>query len=165
MKQILAEEDLKSLAVYYCSQRETSVAKLKLYLKRKLTEQDLDEPLWIEKTLQYCIEKKLVDDRRYSEMLTREYIRQKRGKFDITRKLKQKGLELPDDEETQIQLSEDEELSRAIELCKKLLLRGNTFSELEPFKLRQKLLQRLVARGYSLNIGKKAVDVALKEQD
>ncbi len=171
-----------NMAVFYCSKRETSRVWLGKYLQRKCKEQKIDESNyreWIKAVLDTCEEKKIVDDLRYAEMLIREYTRRGKGKRYIEQKLKAKGihkdtLEVPNDENA--------ELLRASALAKKII--GSLKSKVsrkaerkaskpqtnkyqrptnETFELKQKMLQKLISSGFSIDLSRKAVDLALAE--
>ncbi len=170
------------MAVFYCSKRETSRVWLGKYLQRKCKEQNIEESVyraWIEVVLDTCEEKKIVDDRRYAEMLIREYTRRGKGRRYIEQKLKEKGIhkdtvEVPNDE--------DSELLRATALAQKII--GSLKSKVsrkaerktskpqtnkyqrptnEKFELKQKMLQKLISSGFSIDLSRKAVDQVLSE--
>lgn len=170
------------MALFYCSKRETSRAWLGKYLQRKCKEQKIEESdyrVWIRDVLDTCEEKKIVDDLRYAEMLIREYTRRGKGRRYIEQKLKEKGIhkdtiEVPNDE--------DSELLRATALAQKII--GSLKSKVsrkterktskpqtnkyqrrtnEKFELKQKMLQKLISSGFSIDLSRKAVDQVLSE--
>jgi SOS response regulatory protein OraA/RecX len=117
--ELKSEQSLMNLAEFYCSKRETSRAWLGKYLQRKCREQNIEQSVyreWIESVLNACEESKMVNDKRYAEILIRELTRRGKGIRYIEQKLKQKGIpkdlrEIPEDEEG--------EFLRALTLAKK----------------------------------------------
>ena len=176
---IKSQESLLNLATFYCSKRETSRAWLGKYLQRKCHEQKIDKQIyapWILAVLDTCEEKKMLDDRRYGDMLVREYTRIGKGKRYIEQKLNEKGIhkdlwEIPDDENT--------EFLRAVALGQKII--GSLTSKVarkaqrqstkpkskyqrptnEKNELKQKMIQKLITSGFSIDISRKAVDQAM----
>lgn len=177
-----SQESLLNLAMFYCSKRETSRARLAHYLKRKCREQEISEPIysqWIEPVLNTCEEKKMVDDHRYAEILVRDYTGRGKGKKYIENKLKEKGIRTGT---LEIVTNETEEFERAIALAQKVVcsLTSKVTRKAEKqsskpqkskyqrpmnekFELKQKMIQKLVTSGFSLNLSRKAADQVLTE--
>ncbi len=152
------------LVLFYCSKRETSRARLSRYLKRKVKEYKIPEEqcptvlTWIEEVLEECVRLKMVDDERYAGILHREYLRRGKGKRYITQKLAERGLtaEVP-----ALEFAPEYELSRAVELAQKTLSRSSIQKLKEPYEIKNKLLQKLVASGFDYDIAKRATQAAL----
>ena len=104
-----------------------------------------------EKVVERFIEVGLVDDERFSEIYIRSAQYSGKGWQRIVRELQQKGidtqcLEPPLDEE---------ELERANQVIARFAI--------ETYKDRQKLLRKLVTRGYSYGIAKQAIAAKVSE--
>lgn len=181
---IKSENSLLQLAEFYCSKRETSRIKLGRYLQRKCMEQKIDPlkyPGWIVNVLDACEKTRMVDDARYAEILIRDYTDRGKGRKYVENKLKEKGIpkdlqNVPDDV--------DAELGRAIKLANKSMknLQSKVTQKInrdsrrtkspktyrpkinENFELKQKLMQKLLSSGFSLEIAKKTVQTCLQKQ-
>jgi len=168
-----SQQSLMSLAAFYCSKRETSRDRLGKYLKRKCRENNIEDSVsnqWILEVLDFCEEQRLVDDKRYTEILIRDYTSRGKGVKYIENKLKEKGI--PKDLRV-IPKNDDEEFERALKLVRKTLesakskvarkaQRTSSKRFNEAYELKQKLLQKLISSGFSLEISRKAIDSALK---
>ena len=162
-----------NLAAFYCSKRETSRAKLGMYLLRKCRENKIDEQVskkWIPEVLDFCEESRLVNDQRYTEILIRDYTNRGKGFRYIEQKLKEKGIPK---ELRIIPQNEDDEFERALKLAQKKLnesknkveqkLKRSANPRLNPeFELKNRLLQKLISAGFSLEVSKRAIGHALK---
>lgn len=166
---IESQESLLRLATFYCSKRETSRERLGKYLQRKCIEQKIDQSIykqWIVDVLDACEKSKFVDDKRYAEMLIHDYTNRGKGRKYVEQKLKEKGISkefqtVPDDQE--------QELNRAVALARKSLesIQSKVSRKMErnsgnrrmneAFELKQKLMQKLVTAGFSIDICKKAI--------
>lgn len=113
---------------------------------------------WIEEILDACEESRMVDDKRYSELIIRDFTSRGKGRLYIQRKLKEKGIhkdtaQAPNDEQA--------ELEHALKLANKVL--PNIQAKVDdPFKLRQKLMMKLSSSGFTLDICRKAIYELLK---
>lgn len=169
---IKSQDRLMKLAEFYCSKRETSRAYLSKYLRRKCEEQKLAKNMyekWIEPVLDACEQSKFIDDARYASILIRDYSGRGKGRRYIEQKLKEKGIA------SDLWQFEDEvgtEAERALKLALKSMdgLKSKVARKLqrksdprmnETFELKQKLMQKLVSAGFSLDVCKKAIATAL----
>jgi SOS response regulatory protein OraA/RecX len=152
------------LALFYCSKRETSRSLLKKYFVRKMRElrippEDLERHnSWCESILDELLEKKIIDHGRFAGILHRDYGRRSKGKRYIEQKLKERGLEgeLPD-----LEFDPEDELRRASLLAEKTLSRPSIRKLSDPYRIRTRVLQKLVSSGFDLDLAKKAVELAL----
>ena len=161
-RMITSRKDLMDLALFYCSKRETSRLKLQQYLKRKLPRGIDNTALLeaIELVLNDLERLKVIDHERYAGMLTREYARRGKGKRYLEQKFRERGMT---DEFKKLEISSDDEFERAVELAEKTLTKNAVRKLTEPFKIKQKLMQKLVTSGYDLTTAKNAIDAALKK--
>ncbi|MEZ4845950.1 MAG: regulatory protein RecX [Bdellovibrionota bacterium] len=171
---ITSQQSLMNLAAFYCSKRETSRAKLGMYLKRKCRENDIEDSIsmkWIPEVLDFCEESRLVNDQRYTEILIRDYTTRGKGFRYIEQKLKEKGIPK---ELRIIPQNVEDEFERALKLARKKLnesknkvdqkLKRSPHSRLNPeFELRNRLLQKLISSGFSLEVSKRAIGQVLKD--
>ena len=166
-KKITSQKDLKELALFYCSKRETSRSKLGQYLARKCRDQDLEDPLlvqqWIETILEEFEHMKIIDDERFGGMIAREYERRGKGKRYVEQKLMERGISK--EKFTYSSESEAEE-ARALEVGAKFwerLLKTKIKipksqarnKNAEQYLREQKLMQKLVTAGYSFDLIKR----------
>ena len=156
------------LALFYCSKRETSRSRLRSYFVRKIREYRIDEEKipqnleWIESVLNDCEEKGIINHERYAGILYRDLQRRGKGKRYIEQKLRERGLE---EEIKKLEFEKNEELDRARELALKTLERSQIKKLDDPWKVRTKVLQKLISSGFDLAVAKQALDQALKERD
>lgn len=167
-KKIETKADLKNLALFYCSKRETSRLRLERYLERKCRENELSQPGWIEEILVDFENRKIVDDHRYSEIIVREYARRGKGKRYIEQKLKEKGIR---GDLLKFETNSADEALRAQELAlkhfEKLERRLGRFSALDPkeaYSFKQKILQKLIQSGFDVDTSRVALEKSLKAQ-
>jgi len=152
------------LALFYCSKRETSRSRLRAYFIRKIREYRIPEEKiaqnleWIESVLNYCEEKRIIDHERYAGILHRDFLRRGKGKRYIEQKLRERGLE---QEIGKLDFESEEELVRARELALKTLGRSQIKNLSDPWKVRTKVLQKLISSGFDLEVAKRAFDQAL----
>lgn len=165
---ITSQESLKNLAVFYCSKRETSRSWLQKYLQRKCKEQKIEPATyrsWIEFVLDHCEEKNILNDKRYADIIVREYTRRGKGTRYVQNKLREKGIAKSDQN---IPNDQDAELERATKLAAKIMdsLSAKVSRKIErkpkqPFshkiQLTQKMIQKLISSGFSLEISRQAI--------
>lgn len=179
---ITSQYILKNLAVFYCSKRETSRASLGNYLQRKCRSQKIEDSIstpWINAVLDECEESNVVNDQRYADYLIRDYTARGKGKRYIEQKLKEKGV---NKEAREFSTNEDDELTRATLLAKKIIknftakvsrkaekkAEKDKLSKKyqrptnEQFELKRKMLQKLITSGFSMELSRKAVDQILQ---
>ena len=170
---IQSQDRLMKLAEFYCSKRETSRAYLAKYLRRKCEEQKLEKSVyekWIGPVLDTCEKSKFINDARYANILIRDYSGRGKGRRYIEQKLKEKGI---DRNLWQFTDEGGSELDRALKLAQKSLenLKSKVARKMErksdprmneAFELKQKLMQKLVTAGFSIDICKKAITEILK---
>jgi SOS response regulatory protein OraA/RecX len=156
------------LALFYCSKRETSRSRLRAYFIRKIREYQIPEEKipqnleWIESVLNHCEEKHIIDHERYAGILHRDFLRRGKGKRYIEQKLRERGL---DQEIKKLEFEKEEELERARDLAVKTLNRSQIKNLTDPWKMRTKVLQKLISSGFDLDVAKQALDWALKNRD
>ncbi len=191
-KPILSQKDLFDLALFYCSKRETSAARLAQYLNRKLIAQNNENTDWVPRVIEDCLRLKIVDDARFGGILAREYERQGKGRRYIEQKLNEKGVTK---ESFTPEKNDQAEEARAVEVAKKfwerirtrpmrskakgrngadrsstVLTAGLTASlnagptaQQQLYLQKQKLMQKLVAHGYSFELAKKALQAVTSQ--
>ena len=93
------------------------------------------------------VEVGLVDDERYTEMFLRSAKVSGKGWYRITRELEQKGIDTKD----LTPPDTEEELERACAVIERLTI--------STYKERDRALRRLVSRGFSYTVAKRAVDL------
>jgi|GEM_PF-2372998 len=153
------------LALFYCSKRETSRARLRSYLVRKIREYRItpeEAPRhleWCESVLDEFQEKRIIDHSRYAGILHRDYQRRGKGKRYIEQKMKERGLET---EAKELEFDAAEELDRATQLAEKTLSRASIAKIEDPYQRRTRILQKLVSSGFDLDVSKKAIELALR---
>lgn len=175
-----SQQSLMGLAMFYCSKREASRAWLGKYLQRKCHEQKLEKSIsneWISNVLDACEKSKAVDDHRYAAMLIQEYSRRGKGKRYIEQKLREKGIHK---DLWELSKDEDAEYLRAVTLAQKIItgLKSKVSRKAErkshqlqksdryrasneKFELKQKMLQKLISSGFSIDISRKATEQVL----
>jgi SOS response regulatory protein OraA/RecX len=148
------------VALFYCSKRETSRPKLRYYLIRKMRELKPSDAVteealrFIEGVLDEFERLKIIDHERYAGMLTREYARRGKGSRYVVGKLYQRGLK---EQVEKLEVVPEEEIARAVELARKTL-NTTRFKKIEdPREIRTKLLQKLVAAGFSMDHARAAI--------
>ena len=159
-------------ALFYCSKRETSRPRLQAYLQRKLKtfsktfnlgeEAEQKALLDIEHALTECERLKVIDHERFAGMLVREYARRGKGKRYVDQKLREKGLK---EEIIKVEIDPEAEFERALALAEKTLGRTNIRKIEDSFKMKTKVLQKLMSSGFDLSLAKKAIDQAWKNSD
>lgn len=162
---------LLKIAEFYCSKRETSRANLGKYLIRKCREKKIDLTLakpWIEEVLNDCEASRMVDDKRYSGFLIRDYTARGKGRLYIEKKLKEKGVR---EDVRDVPNDENAELERALKLANKSLpsltakFARTAARKADPrrkesqdkYDLRQKLMMKLTSAGFTMDISRKAI--------
>lgn len=153
-------ESLKSLALFYCSKRETSRPKLQAYLARKAKAQP-EAKDWIESILLEFERLKVIDHERYAGMLNREYSRRGKGKRYIQQKLKERGVS---EQIASLEFTPEDELERATAEASKALTKTAFKKITEPHLQKQKLLMKMVTLGFDYSVAKMAVEVALRKE-
>jgi SOS response regulatory protein OraA/RecX len=165
-RKIQSLKDLRDLALFYCSKRETSRSRLGLYLKRKCMGSDIDPTEWIESILTEFEKLKVIDDDRYAGMLVREYERRGKGKRYVQQKLSERGIRV---ESRSFETDPEQELERALQTAEKIwtklikptLDNPEEYDSKAKYALKQKLLQKLVAQGYDFGVAKQACDTVI----
>lgn len=145
-------------AMKYLTTKDRTVSEMQTYLDTKeFGEADIDA----------CIERLkelgLLDDRRYARRFVETRLATKPvSKRHLKEQLIGHGLS-DEDIRAALELADDDaEEENALSVAKKF---ARQFSALEPEKKRERLFSRLQARGYSYDVSKRAVELALKEED
>ncbi len=148
-------EAIKKLALHYLSRRETTRHRLTLYLRRKFPDQDDST---IVAVLDRLEELKLVDDQRYSDILTRDLKRRGKGPRAIRMGLLQKGVAANVAQEFSVEPKNESE-ERANDVIQKFLRRFETESpaEIDTHKLREKCTRKLAALGFDYDVIQRVV--------
>lgn len=166
MRRLDQPDLIYQLALNYCSRRETSRERLRLYLVRKIQEcarqgshpaaTELSDV--IDGVLNRLVEKKIVDDQRYADILVRDLKRRGKGHRYVRNQMQQKGLGAL---EKTLATEPSEELTLALEQLEKWLNRSSVRKIEDRYELKQKLIQKLARSGFDLTICKKAVALKL----
>jgi SOS response regulatory protein OraA/RecX len=128
----------------------------------KLQEDEIPQHLeWIESVLDHCQQKGIIDHDRYAGILQRDLQRRNKGKRYVAQKMKERGLE---EEFRKIDFDPEEELARAEALAAKTLDRGSIRKLEDERKIRDKVLQKLLASGFEPGIAIKAADRVLRSR-
>ena len=111
----------------------------------------------IESALDECERLKIIDHQRFAGMLTREYARRGKGTRYVIQQLHAKGLK---EEIPNMEVDPEKELERAVELVNKQLTRSVLQKIDNPWDLKKKLIQKLLASGFEMTTAKKAIELA-----
>lgn len=129
-------------------------------LKQKMLQKGYDV-VFIEKAIIKLKQNKYLDDERYSEMLIDNKINiSKYGKKRIKEALYEKGINKEIIEDKINQLSDEDELERALIIGQKKL---NTLIEQDTIKKKMKLTNFLIYKGFDYSIVKKTLEQLLNE--
>lgn len=162
----LNEPYFYNAAVYYLQRYAAPVAQLRRVLQRKILRAQMrgeeipaDAPQWIEKAIDKCIKLGFVNDRVFAEQKVQSLRRQGRGRQFIAMTLQQKGVEQPLIREMLAQGDEDE-LEAAIRTVRRKRLGRDTAPE-----ALQKDLAKLARAGFSLDIARRAIKQAVRQDN
>lgn len=153
---------IKQRAVRYLARRLHSYNELKIKLKQKGYENHL-----IEEVLNDLLSKNYLNDYEYASQYADENIRNKSwGKNKLKAELFKKGVAAPViNKVIEEKLSSgEEETEAAAELAAKKL-RILSSRNLEPRKLKEKLIAFLLSRGYTYQVANRTVSGILKDDD
>lgn len=145
-------------AMKYLAIKDRTVKEMQTYLDGKdFGEADVDA------TVARLIELGLLDDARFAQ----RFVETRAAAKPISRRhlidqLKGHGVGEAEIEAALETVEDDAEEENARTVAEKFL---RQFSELEPQKRRERVLSRLIARGFSYDVARKAYETALSEED
>lgn len=136
--------DYYDKALSYLERGLKSKKKIYDYLVSKGASQDASNRITEE-----LLNKKLLDDTKYAQMLTDYYVRQGYGEMYIKQKGLQNGVEKT---VMEMALSEIDDESYLVSISKLIKKNEKSYKKLEPFKRKQKLITYLLNHGFSYNL-------------
>lgn len=145
-------------AMKYLTTRDRTVSEMQAYLDTKeFGEADVDA------TVERLKELGLLDDARYAKRFVETRLATKPvSRRHLWEQLKGHGLSEADINEALQKIGADEEAENAASVAEKFL---RQFRTLEPEKRRERVLSRLIARGYSYDVARRAYEAALETED
>jgi len=146
-------EKAKNLALNYIALRMRSNKEVRTYLKRKNIPINV-----IERVIQYCSEKKYLDDYTFAEAFTRDQLNlNKAGVFKIRSSLRNKGVsaEIIDSVVEEL-INKDEQLYLAVKLGKRKLR-----SLTKDTKKKQKIYRFLFQKGFTIEVVNEALKILI----
>ena len=105
----------------------------------------------------------ILDDADYAKTYARNRSENRVGSFRIAQELRRKGVDPDTIQDALSEMDEDAQLEQATELAVRQLKQIRT--DEDPRKTVQKLVSKLVRRGYSFELARKAVRQALSKRD
>ena len=117
----------------------------------------------VEMVLYKLTREHLLNDADFSEQWVRSRSGQKFGKYRIFQELRKKGISEEDAKSALEQMDEDEILTHAKELAAKAL-RSQKKAD-DPKKQAQRIIQKLIRRGYTWETARDAFNMALQETE
>ena len=105
----------------------------------------------------------ILDDADYAKTYARTRSENRVGSFRIAQELRRKGVDPDTIQDALSEMDEDAQLEQATELAVRQLKQIRT--DEDPRKTVQKLVSKLVRRGYSFELARKAVRQALSKRD
>lgn len=145
-------------AMKYLTTKDRTVSEMQTYLDGKdFGEADVDA------TVERLKELGLLDDARYAQRFVETRLATKPvSRRHLREQLKSHGLKDADIEAAIESVGEETEDGNACLIAAKF---ARQFRELEPEKRRERVLSRLIARGYSYDVARRAFEAALSEEE
>ncbi len=145
-------------AMKYLAIKDRSVKEMQSYLDGKdFGEADVDA------TVERLIELGLLDDARYAQRFVETRTASKPiSRRHLKEQLKSHGIDDAEIEAAMETLEDDAEDENARTVAEKFV---RQFQSLEPDKRRERVLSRLIARGFSYDVARKAYESALSEEE
>ena len=145
-------------AMKYLSLKDRTVAEMQTYLDGKdFGEADVDA------TVARLLELRLLDDARYAQRFVETRTASKPiSRRHLTEQMKGHGLSDADINAALEAFEDADEAENARIVAEKFV---RQFYDLEPQKRRERVLSRLIARGFSYDAARKAYEAALSEED
>ena len=144
-------------AMKYLTVKDRTVSEMQKYLDEKdFGEADIDA------AIARLIELGLLNDARYAQRFVEKRLAAKPvSKRHLYEQLRGHGVGTAEIEAALASVDTDDELSNACAVAEKF---ARQFRELEPEKRRERVLSRLISRGYSYDTAAKALNAALSEE-
>lgn len=144
-------------AMKYLTVKDRTVSEMQKYLDGKdFGEADIDA------AIARLIELGLLNDARYAQRFVETRLAAKPvSKRHLYEQLRGHGVGTAEIEAALASVDTDDELSNACAVAEKFV---RQFRELEPEKRRERVLSRLISRGYSYDTAAKALNAALSEE-
>ena len=140
-------------AIRLLSQRMHSIYEIRIKLKKK----DFSYKI-INKVIDELDKMNLLDDKQFTKNYIDELIYRGQGKYKIINSLQKRGIPKEIIDENLLELDDsDSEEKRAEEVLSKKI-KSLAYKEIEPRKLKEKLIRHLISRGFSSDIVFKIVD-------
>ena len=145
-------------AMKYLAIKDRSVAEMQTYLDgRDFGDADVDA------TVARLLELRLLDDARYAQRFVETRTASKPiSRRHLREQLKSHGIADADIEAAMESVEDADEADNARIVAEKF---ARQFSDLEPGKRRERVLSRLIARGFSYDTARKAYEAALSEEE
>ena len=145
-------------AMQYLTARDRTVSEMQTYLDGKnFGEADIDA------TIERLLALGLLDDRRFAQRFVETRLASKAvSKRHLREQLIGHGLRTTDVEAALTLADAQTEADNALSVARKF---ARQFAALEPEKRRERVYSRLIARGYSYDDARRAVEQALSEED
>lgn len=145
-------------AMKYLTAKDRTVSEMQTYLDGKdFGEADVDA------TIARLMELGLLNDARYAQRFVETRLATKPiSKRHLREQMKMHGLSDKDIDSALETVSSEDEANNADTVAKKYL---RQFRTLEPEKRRERVLSRLIARGYAYDVARKAYENALSTED
>lgn len=149
-----------NLAVWHLSRQMQTVAEIRKRLTAKLVPEDVAEA-----TIERLVAMGALDDRAYAESYARSSATFKKwGTSRIRRELASKGIDQEIiDEAIHASVDDEHDTTTALRVAEKKV--KSTARESDPRKRRQKVVQAVVAKGFSFQVATTAADLALAGLD
>ena len=144
----------QNYALWLLGKRDYSVGKIKLKLKEKdFSQEEIDH------TISYLLDKKFIDDERFAKNFVRSQINIKPiGKYKLKMKLKEKLISDEIVNKVLADISDEDEKNFAKELVRKKYQILNIKYKGDKNKIRERLFQQLLNRGFDYEIVKAVLD-------
>ena len=145
-------------AMKYLTVKDRTVSEMQAYLDSKeFGEADVDA------AMQRLTELGLLDDARYAKRFVETRLSTKPiSRRHLWEQLKSHGLSDEDINAALESVNADDEAENARAVAKKFV---RQFASLDPEKRRERVLSRLIARGYSYDVSRRALEEALSEEE
>ncbi len=146
-------EKAKNLALSYIALRMRSNKELQTYLKRKNIPINV-----IERVIQYCSEKKYIDDYAFAKAFTLDQLNlNKSGVFKIRSSLRSKGIDAEIiDSVVEELINKDEQLDLAVKLGRRKLR-----SLIKDTNKKQKIYRFLLQKGFTIEVVKESLKILI----
>ncbi len=138
-------QHIKDKAMYLHSRRMHSVGEMRVKLLRSFSDQSHD----IERVISLLLEKKILDDIYFARAFTRELVEYRGASIGkVRKKLYERHIAKELCEATIAEIDE-ENITKNLKADFEKAIESLRYKELDSYELREKLLQRLIRKGFS----------------